>query len=73
MKIHLALKIIIISQDYFIKYINQSLRNMILKIIRNLLTIFLYLFFGIRLKILNMIKFAIIFGIINHNIIFLIS
>ena len=40
------------------------------KIIQSVMIIFLYLFFGIILKILNIIKFAIIFKIIYYYIIF---
>lgn len=61
------LTIIIIIQDYFIRHTSQSIKDMISKIIKSILTIFSNLIFDTKPKIL------IIFGIIYYTMILFIS
>ena len=66
-KLYFALTSIIISQNGRIRDIGQCSRNMLSKIVKSILTIFSNLFFGTTPKMLNMIEFAVIFWIIDHN------
>ena len=68
-KLYSMLILIIISQNNLIRNTSQYTRNILSRIIKNILTIFSSLFFNTSSKMLNMIEFEMIFWIINHNMI----
>lgn len=55
-----------IDQNYPIWYISKCLKDMLLKIVKKIVAIFSSLFFSTISKILNIVEFTIVFGIIHH-------
>lgn len=65
MRAYFILAIILINKNNFIE-------NIIFKIIKKILMIFLYLFFNIITKIPKLIKFILILKVIYYNVMFFI-
>ena len=65
-KIYFTPTIIKIGQYYPIWYTSQCSKNMSIKIIQGIIAIFSNLFFSITPKMLNIIKFAMVFKIIYY-------